>query len=86
MKAYSGEMEYCVLSDILDGIETFKSFAERLQVTNELNKLIIDTVSPCALKIGWDAAERNLDITNFYNKYYCKNYNSILHFKKSEKK
>merc|ERR1719402_206710 len=53
-KAYSAETEYAVLSDILDGISVFKSFAEHLGVNNELNSVIIETITTAANKIGWE--------------------------------
>ena len=56
-QAYSAETEYSVLSDILDGIETFKSFADYLQVGPKLDSIIISTISSCAGKIGWAAQE-----------------------------
>ena len=62
-EAFSGETEYSVLSDILDGISTFKSFAEYLEVSDQLDDLIITTISSCAKKIGWNAKEDDTHTT-----------------------
>merc|ERR1719262_124835 len=56
-KAYSSETEYSVLSDILDGISVFQQFAQHLGISDQLNSLIVETISPAAMGIGWDAKE-----------------------------